>query len=98
MLSTGIQVNYDHGVLPAAADLMMHKFKVEAFQFGCLGSLVYVGIVIGAITGSRLFADAINIKPTLLIATALNAILCLIFGNLSSFGWICIVKLIMGYF
>lgn len=98
LLLTNLQVNYDHGVLPAVAALMMNEYNLSSLQFGSIGSSVYAGLVIGALSGSRLYASASFIKPTLLVATIMNCILNIVFAFMTQFGWFFLVKLCMGFF
>ena len=40
-------INMDHGILPAAPEEMRRDFGVSNSKLGFMGSIVYLGLVIG---------------------------------------------------
>lgn len=45
---TNILLNIDQGVLPAATNEMMIDLDLTEIEFGCLGSLMYIGLIAGS--------------------------------------------------
>lgn len=45
---TNILLNIDQGVLPAATNEMMIDLELTEVEFGCLGSLMYIGLIVGS--------------------------------------------------
>jgi hypothetical protein len=44
---TNLMINMDHGILPAATKELRADFGVTNPQLGFMGSIVYLGLVIG---------------------------------------------------
>ena len=47
--------NLDHGSLPGFSMEIKEKMKIGNFGFGMLGTVVYLGLTIGSITGAKIF-------------------------------------------
>lgn len=50
-----ILINVDHGAIPAATTILKRDLFLSNITLGILGSLVYLGLVLGAISASMLF-------------------------------------------
>ena len=50
-------INFDHGAIPAATGVLKNNFNLNNFQLGIVGSLVYLGLVLGALSASFLFQN-----------------------------------------
>ena len=48
-------VNFDHGILPALNTIIKTEFDLDDVQMGALGSVVYLGNVVGSLLGMPLF-------------------------------------------
>ncbi len=50
-----ILINVDHGAIPSATTILKRDLMLDNISLGILGSLVYLGLVLGAISASMLF-------------------------------------------
>ena len=50
-----IIINLDHGAIPAATKILKIQLDIDNFELGILGSLIYLGLVLGGMTASVLF-------------------------------------------
>jgi hypothetical protein len=50
-----ILINIDHGAIPAATTILKRDLMLDNISLGILGSLVYLGLVLGAITATIIF-------------------------------------------
>ena len=55
LFASNFCVNIDMGILPACTLKMSHELKLETAEFGLLGSIVYVGQVLGCIIAAVMF-------------------------------------------
>jgi hypothetical protein len=44
---TNLMINMDHGIIPACTTEIMEDLDIDSADLGLLGSLVYLGLVIG---------------------------------------------------
>ena len=58
-------VNIDHGSLPACSEEVKQKMGIENFGFGSLGTLVYFGLTVGSIFGTKVYSNTKYIKYVL---------------------------------
>lgn len=49
--------NFDHGAIPAATRTLKTQLRIQNFELGMLGSLIYLGLVLGALCASVLFKN-----------------------------------------
>lgn len=91
-------INVDHGSLPGCFNAIKEKLDVGNFGFGILGSIVFVGLIFGSIAASGLFSKGNWIKPTLIMALALNAVSLYVFTLSNSFYLMIIVRGAIGFF
>jgi hypothetical protein len=68
---TNIMVNVDHGSLPGCFNSIKEKLGVGNLGFGILGSIVFVGLILGSMVASGLYSQGNWIKPTLILALTL---------------------------
>lgn len=52
-----ILINVDHGALPAGAKTLQEELGLDQTSFGAIGSLVYLGLVLGAISAGPIFSS-----------------------------------------
>ena len=50
VLFLNLLINFDHGVMPAAAIRMQEDLDLNNMQFGWLGSIVFIGLTLGKLT------------------------------------------------
>jgi len=51
-----ILINCDHGAIPAGTKELKEAKKISNMQLGIIGSLVYLGLVLGSISGGYIFS------------------------------------------
>lgn len=51
-----ILINIDHGAIPAATTVLKREHNLDNVSLGIIGSLVYLGLVIGAISAGPIFS------------------------------------------
>lgn len=95
---SNILINVDHGTLPGCRDQIEKKLNVKDFEYGILGSLVYVGLTLGSAFATGLFSKGEYIKPTLVVTLLLNAVSLFLFTMTSSFIMISPIRLMIGFF
>ena len=50
-----ILINVDHGAIPAATTILKRELGLDNVSMGTIGSLVYLGLVLGAISAGPIF-------------------------------------------
>ena len=50
VLLLNLLINFDHGVMPAAAIRMQEDLDLNNMQFGWLGSIVFIGLTLGKLS------------------------------------------------
>jgi len=75
---TNIVINFDHGIIPAALTELKNDLSLTNANIGILGSLVYLGLTIGAVVTAPLFGK-FNPKYVMGISLFLNAVALIIF-------------------
>lgn len=61
-------INFDHGMIPAATTTLKLNLNLNNFQLGIIGSLVYLGLVLGALSAGFLYQ---NYSPKWVVSIAL---------------------------
>jgi MFS family permease len=51
-----ILINIDHGAIPAATTILKRELNLDNVSLGTIGSLVYLGLVLGAISAGPIFS------------------------------------------
>ena len=80
MILNTMGVNIDHGAIPAATKNIKESLDINDTQLGYLGSLVFVGLALGAVSASYLF-DKISYKCILAFGFLGNMIGLLMFAT-----------------
>ena len=96
MLSS-LLVNIDHGILPGASSDMKEYMGINNFGFGALGTIVYAGLTVGAITGMHVFSNYKYIKQILVGSIGALSIILLAFTLTDIFWLNLILRLIAGF-
>jgi MFS family permease len=50
-----VLINIDHGAIPAATTIMKRDLDLDNIELGTIGSLVYLGLVLGAMSAGPIF-------------------------------------------
>jgi len=50
-----LSLNFDHGSVPAASKAIKEEMNINNEMLGGLGSLVFLGIIVGSLFGSIIF-------------------------------------------
>jgi MFS family permease len=50
-----VLINIDHGAIPAATTIMKRDLNLDNIALGTIGSLVYLGLVLGAMSAGPIF-------------------------------------------
>ena len=83
-------INFDHGAIPAALKKISVDLNIGEGKLGGLGSLIFVGLVLGSFTASKLFY-LLEYKTIICCSLALNSI------SLWMLTQFCDVYMIMGF-
>eukprot|EP01017_Pseudomicrothorax_dubius_P035288 TRINITY_DN491_c0_g1_i4.p1 TRINITY_DN491_c0_g1~~TRINITY_DN491_c0_g1_i4.p1 ORF type:complete len:611 (+),score=66.14 TRINITY_DN491_c0_g1_i4:84-1916(+) len=95
ILLVNILVNLDHGILPAATKEIRRDLKLNDVELGVLGSIVYLGLVLGSILAGYLF-QKYTTKDILCITILLNMIALAIFPLSNLIGLLAISRFMVG--
>ena len=80
MILNTMGVNIDHGAIPAATKNIKENLQINDTQLGFLGSLVFVGLAIGALSASYIFGK-IQYKYLLALGFIGNGVGLLLFAT-----------------
>jgi len=90
-------INLDHGILPACTQEVKHDIKIDEFGLGLLGSVVYIGLMIGSVTSGPLL-QAYSSKKIIVFSTFGNILSLLIFPLTQNFILLCVSRGLVGFF
>merc|ERR1712023_208159 len=63
-------MNYDQGIMPAASQEVKSYYGLDELQFGSLGSIVYIGLILGSFLAG-FFYQKFNTKYLTIIMLSL---------------------------
>ena len=92
---TNILLNMDHGTIPAATNEIMKELSIEEALLGTLGSLVYVGVLIGSFSLIKLI-DVTNRKKLCFLTTIFNGLLIWSFTKVNNIPFLFINRIFVG--
>lgn len=92
-----VLVNFDHGVMPAGAMEMKQDFGLTNTEFGWLGSIVFIGLTLGAISASFLYQHFTS-RCLLLIALCANAFSLFLFTVQKTYIILVVSRFLTGFF
>ena len=95
-LSLLILFNVDHGAVPAALTEIQDELGYSKTQLGTMGSLVFLGIVIGSVTAA-FFLDRFPIKRVIMLAIIGNGFGMLLFIYFKEFHYVCFARFVSGF-
>ena len=88
---------FDMGILPACTVIMMEELKMPNSTFGMLGSMVYVGQVVGSFLAA-FFLQTRNTKLVLCLCVILNVIFLLMFTFTNQTWLMVLCRVLTGLF
>ena len=94
---TNILINFDHGTIPAALTELKNDLNLTNADIGILGSLVYLGLTLGATITAPLFSK-FNPKYIMTLSLFLDAGALIVFPLISQFWLLCISRMLVGVF
>jgi MFS family permease len=92
-----ILINIDHGAIPAATTILKRDLMLDNISLGILGSLVYLGLVLGAISASMLF-QMYSSKWIISVSLFLSCFFLYTFTVSINIIWLSISRLGCGFF
>ena len=92
-----IILNMDQGLFPAASDLIRKDLNINDEQFGLMGSVVYVGLIVGSLISGPLLS---KIKSkTIIVLTITLFLICMSFYIfVKNFIVLTIARVLSGFF
>lgn len=90
-------INFDHGAIPAATTTLKEELRITNYELGIIGSLVYLGLVIGALSAGYLFQNYSS-KWIVIVALIMSSMFLYFFTITSSIFWISLTRVGCGYF
>ena len=90
-------INFDHGVMPAAALEIQSDLGISNFNFGWLGSIVFLGLTIGSLSGIILY-EIVNSKYLLISVLIANSIALAFFTVFKNFVLLLLCRFLSGFF
>ena len=95
---SSVMVNIDHGSLPACTTEVKYKLKIENLGFGALGTIVYAGLTLGSLFGTKVYANSLYIKPILSVSLSFNAVCLVAFTLTPNFSTALFFRFLTGIF
>ena len=95
ILLVNMLINFDHGVLPAAAMVIKEDLTLTNAQLGWLGSIVFLGLAIGSIAASYIFENC-NSKRVLITILIANIAFISLFAFSKIYSLLMISRFAMG--
>ena len=90
-------VNVDHGILPAATTELREELHLDDIWIGMLGSLVYLGLVLGSLCAMPIFAYC-NPKFVIIVCLLLNTLSLYAFTQAERYYVLALSRFITGFF
>jgi len=90
-------INLDHGILPACTQELKQDVSIDEFGLGLLGSVVYIGLMLGSITSGPLL-QTYSSKKIIAGSTLGNIISLFIFPMTENFFLLCLSRGLVGFF
>lgn len=94
---TNVLVNVDHGWIPACTVTIKRDLGLDNASLGLLGSVVYVGLLLGSFTSPPIF-HMLSVKYIILICILFNAICLVGFTMFSNFYVLWAYRFGIGFF
>jgi len=90
-------VNFDHGIVPAASKEIKQDLLLTDVKLGILGSLVYVGLLVGSVAASHAFTNNNTRKLISFVVAAYSASLLLFLAS-DSLILLALSRALVGFF
>ena len=94
---TNLLINIDHGVIPACTTVLKSELGLTEVSLGTLGSFVYLGLALGSLAATPLFA-ILNQKWIIIVSLILNAVGLSIFPLSHNFWLLAFSRICVGFF
>ena len=95
MLNT-MAVNIDHGAIPQATISIKEDLSINNAELGELGSLVFLGLAVGALSASLVFGR-VTYKTILSMSFIGNGVGLLFFSILTQYYYLCFSRFLSGF-
>lgn len=92
-----ILINVDHGAIPAATTIMKRDLDLDNVSLGIMGSLVYFGLVLGAICAGIIF-NSYGSKWVVSISLIVSCVFLYFFTVVKSMFFLSICRIGCGFF
>ena len=92
-----ILINVDHGALPSASVVLKDDLNLSNVQFGSLGSLVFLGLVMGSVCATFML-NLFTFKTILMFSFLGNGIGLLLFTATREFYLMGLARFMSGFF
>ena len=95
---SNVFINVDHGSLPGCSVEIKQDLKMNDFEFGVLGSVVYGGLTLGSAVATGVYSKSKLVKPALALTLLMNALCIWLFTVSSSFYLNAFLRFWIGFF
>ena len=92
-----ILINIDHGAIPAATTILKRDLGIDNVSLGIIGSLVYLGLVLGALCASLIF-QSYSSKWVVSVGLIFSCLFLYIFTVVNSVFMLAISRIGCGFF
>lgn len=92
-----ILINIDHGAIPAATTILKRDLSIDNVSLGIIGSLVYLGLVLGALSASLIF-QSYSSKWVISVSLILSCLFLYIFTVVGSVFMLAVSRIGCGFF
>lgn len=92
-----VLINIDHGAIPAATTILKRDLDMDNVSLGIIGSLVYLGLVLGALSASLIF-QSYSSKWVVSLSIILSCLFLYMFTVSKSVFFFSIIKDWMWFF
>lgn len=90
-------INFDHGAIPAATTTLKQVLNIENVELGIIGSLVYLGLVLGSLSAGFLFQNYSS-KWIVIISLILCSLFLYFFTITNHLIFMCLSRIGCGFF
>jgi sugar phosphate permease len=92
-----VLINFDHGAIPAATTIMKRDLDLDNIALGTIGSLVYLGLVLGAISAGPIF-NIYGSKWIVILSVLVSCFFLYFFTIVTNVIWLALCRTGCGFF
>jgi sugar phosphate permease len=92
-----VLINIDHGAIPAATTIMKRDLDLDNIELGTIGSLVYLGLVLGAMSAGPIF-NMYGPKWIVILSVLISCFFLYFFTIVTSIAMLAICRIGGGFF